>query len=88
MADNREFMTLTSFKRLVIKRMCGALVALSVFIHAWPRNSLKQKNIFIQSKLKGGICNTNRYQQVLPMQAICLGKNVFLINIIISIILI
>jgi len=34
MTDNKEFMTLTSLKRLVIKRMCGALVALSVFIHA------------------------------------------------------
>lgn len=39
-ATNRE----TSLKRLVISNMWGALLVLSVFIHAWPKNSLSQKN--------------------------------------------
>lgn len=40
-------------------------MALSVFIHAWPRNSLKQKNVFIKIILKEGfatLTDINEYE--------------------------
>ena len=37
---------LTSLKRLVMRQIFGALVLLSSFVQAWPKNSLKKNQFF------------------------------------------